>query len=371
MKIAPFGVEIWMNQHETRCRYNLAETCTESLTIEELLSVSDARESLLDELLPMKLTYGAIEGSKRLRRAISQLYDHQSLDNVIVTHGAAGANALVHQTLVDPGDHVVTVVPAYQQHYSIPESLGARVDTVALDENRGYQLDPEKLSAAVQPETKLICLTNPNNPTGSLLDEHDLRAVVAVADRVGAHVLCDEVYRGTDDAEPGTTASIADLYDKGISTSSMSKAFSLAGLRLGWIVAAPQVINAVAIHRDYNTISVSMVDDLLSCLALEHANKILARTRRISREQRDIVDSWVAGESRISWIRPRGGTTALLRYDADTPSYDFCTGLLEEEGVLLTPGSAMGVEGTLRIGYAGNRRELEDGLPKISTYLHR
>ncbi|HEY6574214.1 MAG TPA: aminotransferase class I/II-fold pyridoxal phosphate-dependent enzyme [Mycobacterium sp.] len=340
MKIAPFGVEIWMNDYETRCRYNLAETCTESLTVDELLVMTNSRETLMEQLLPMKLTYGAIEGSDRLRAAIAALYQSQTPQNVLVTHGAIGANSLAHQALLSSGDHVVSVVPAYQQHYSIPEAIGAVVDKLRMREDNGFMVDVDELAELVRPDTKLICLTNPNNPTGALLGEAELRRIVEVAERCGAYVLCDEVYRGTDDHDPGTSPSIADLYERGISTSSVSKAFSLAGLRLGWIAGPRDVIADVAIHRDYTTISVGMINDMLASLALEHADAVL-------------------------------GTTALLRYDLDRSSRQFCVDLIEQEGVLLTPGSAMDMEGYLRIGYVGNREELIDGLPKISAYLHR
>lgn len=371
MKIAPFGVEIWMNANETRCRYNLGETCTESLTVDELLELTGTRDTLIDLLRPMKLTYGEIEGSDRLRSAIAALYQTQTPENVTVTHGAIGANALVHQALLSAGDHIVSVVPAYQQHYAIPQAIGAEVQKLALREDDAFMVNVDELESLVRPDTKLICLTNPNNPTGALLEENELRRVAAVADRVGAYVLCDEVYRGTDDAGPGTSPSIVDLYERGISTSSMSKVFSLAGLRLGWIAAPRDVIDAVSIHRDYTTISVGMIDDLMAALALEDADKILERTRRITRDQRRIVDDWIASEPLITWVRPRSGTIALLRYDLDRPSHQVCTELLEQEGVLLTPGSAMDMEGYARIGYAGNRAELIEGLPRISAYLHR
>ena len=123
MKIRDFGVEIWMNRYENHCELNLAETCVESLTVAELLDMAGKRDAILSELLPMKLTYGAIEGSDRLRGLIAGLYERQAVENVVVTHGAIGANALVHETLVEPGDRVISVLPTYQQHYSIPESF--------------------------------------------------------------------------------------------------------------------------------------------------------------------------------------------------------------------------------------------------------
>jgi aspartate/methionine/tyrosine aminotransferase len=181
--------------------------------------------------------------------------------------------------------------------------------------------------------------------------------------------LCDEVYRGIDQDGPGTTASVADIYPRGISTGSMSKAFSLAGLRLGWVVGAPGLLRDLSVHRDYTTISVGMVDDLLATIALEHADAILERSRIVTRANLATLASWVDGEPRISWVRPAGGTTAFLRYDLAMSSRDLCIALLEQTGVLLTPGSALGVEGYVRIGYANGPKVLADGLPLISEFL--
>jgi len=369
MKIRPFDIEIWMNEFENHCAYNLAETCVASLTIEQLLSLSEKKETVLSDLLPMKLTYGAIEGSDRLRSSICQLYNNQQLGNIIITHGAIGANALVYQTLIRPGDHVISVLPTYQQHYSIPESLGADVDILALHAENEFLPDLDELRRLMRADTRLIAVTNPNNPTGALIDEAVLQQIVEIAQQAGAYILCDEVYRGTDQAGDGISASIADLYEKGIATNSMSKAFSLAGLRLGWITAAESFIGEISIHRDYNTISVSMIDDYFACLAMEAKDKILERSRQITRGNLQILDNWVASQPLISYVKPKSGTTALLKYDLDLPSRDFCIQLLEETGVLLTPGSTMDMEGWIRIGYANDPKILIQGLDKVSGFL--
>ena len=193
MKIRPFDIEIWMNEFENHCVYNLAETCVASLTIEQLLSLSGKKETVLPDLLPMKLTYGAIEGSDRLRGSICQLYNNQQLENIIITHGAIGANALVYQTLVRPGDHVISVLPTYQQHYSIPESLGADVDILALRPENEFLPDLDELRRLIRADTRLIAITNPNNPTGALIDEVVLKQIVEIAQQAGAYILCDEV----------------------------------------------------------------------------------------------------------------------------------------------------------------------------------
>jgi len=369
MKIREFGVERWMDLYETKCAFNLAETCVESLTIDQLLHLCGKQDTILNELRPLKLTYGAIEGSERLRHAIASLYDHQEPTNIIVTHGAIGGNALVYETLVEPGDTVVSVLPTYQQHYSIPESYGADVRILKLREENAFLPDLAELKRLVDHKTKLIAINNPNNPTGSLMNARLLADIAEIARSCGAYVLCDEVYRGTDQHGNGYTASIADLYERGISTGSMSKTYSLAGLRLGWIAGPEELIHAVSIHRDYNTISVGMIDDYFAALALEHRDAILERNHGIVRTNLALLDAWIAKEPAISWIKPKSGTTALLKYAFEMPSRDFCIELIEATGVMFTPGSALDIEGYVRIGYANHRDVLEQGLAKVSQFL--
>jgi aspartate/methionine/tyrosine aminotransferase len=371
VEIKPFGVEMWMNEFETKCELNLAETCVDSITLGALLDMAGKRASVLDALLPMRLGYGDIEGSPRLRDAIASLYAKQARENVLVCHGTIGANALVHQALVSRGDHVIAVVPTYQQHYSIPESIGAEVELLRLRPDQNYLPDLAALKAMLRPTTKLIAINNPNNPTGALIDEAMLSEIAAVARKVGAWILCDEVYRGTDQTGDGYTASMADLYEKGISTAGMSKAYSLAGLRLGWIVAPKPVLEAAMIHRDYNTISVGCIDDYLAALALENRDKILTRAHRITRDNLAILARWMDQERRMGWVKPKSGTTALLKYDLPMSSRDFCIMLLEEEGVMLCPGSAMDMEGTVRMGYACGTEVLQQGLERMSRFLAR
>ncbi len=369
MNIEPFGVELWMNEFETKCDYNLAETCVESITVEELFEIVGQNSRNINDLLSLKLTYGAIEGSDRLRTAIASLYSKQSASNTLVTHGTIGANSLVHQTLVSRGDQVIAVVPTYQQHYSIPASIGAEVHQLRLTQENNFLPDLDLLRKQVTAETKLIAITNPNNPTGSLMGHEMLEELASIARSADAWLLCDEVYRGIDQQGSGTTASIADIYEKGISTASMSKAFSLAGLRLGWVVGPEEVIEAVMIHRDYNTISVGMINDYLASLALENHDKMLARSRDITRTNLAILSAWVESEPTISWVKPQSGTTGLLKYDLNLSSRDFCVELLEHTGVMLTPGSAMEMEGYLRIGFANATDVLEKGLRLISEFL--
>ena len=369
MYITPFGVEMWMNAWETKCTYNLAETCVHSLSIAELLEMSGQNDTDLRALLDLRMTYGVIEGSDRLRHAIAKLYENRAPQDLLVTHGTIGANMLVFKALVSRGDHVVTIVPTYQQHYSIPESIGARVDRLHLRADDQWLPDLDALERMLTPDTRLLALTNPNNPTGALIPKDMLADIAALARKNDVWILADEVYRGTEDA-PQPPA-ISDLYEKGISTCGMSKAFSLAGLRLGWIAAPADVLTQVSHHRDYDTISVGMLDDHFATIALENADKILARSLDITRTNRAILASWMEAHPMLDWERPAAGTTAFLRLPANTNSEEFCKDLLAQTGVLLTPGSALEMEGYARIGYANATSILEQGLDRLSAYLRR
>lgn len=369
MQIEPFKVEIWMNEWETRCTYNLAETCVASITVEELLALSGGNADDLSDLLSMKLAYGDIEGSPRLRTAIANLYANQCIEDITVTHGTIAANMLVHKAVIEPGDHVLSIVPTYQQHYSIPKSIQADVTTLALREEDGFLPNLEALKASVKPKTKLIAFTNPNNPTGALIERPMLEDMVDIADSVGAYLLCDEVYRGTAQVGDGMSPSIADLYEKGISTAGMSKVFSLAGLRVGWVIAPQEVREQVLIHRDYDTISVGMINDHFAAIALEHADKVLARSHEITRGNLALLEAWIAKEPKVSWVKPRAGTTAMLKLNIPVTAREFCIDLVTKTGVMLTPGDAFDMEGYARIGFANDTQTLTEGLAALSEYL--
>ena len=367
MQIEPFGVEQWMNAWETKCEFNLAETCVASLTLAELMQMAGQTQNMPADLAAMHMTYGEIRGSTRLRGLVAGLFAGQTADNVLITHGTIGANHMVYQALVGSGDHVVAITPTYQQHTAIPRSLGAEVTEVALHENEDWLPDWGKVAAALRPNTKVIALTNPNNPTGALVERAGLKKVVELAKSVGAWVLCDEVYRGTEQAEPAP--SIVELYDKGISTGSTSKAFSLAGLRLGWIVGPHKFLDACEVHRDYTTISVGLVDDYFAAMALDAKDVILERSRHITRNNIAVLKNWVAGEAKASFVAPKAGTTAFVKFDLPMTSYDLCVALLKDTGVMFTPGSALGVEGYVRIGFACDADVLKNGLSRVSDWL--
>ena len=371
MKIKEFGVEQWMNDYEDDAQFNLGETCVSPLSLHDLLMVTHVDEpKFMHELLHKRLTYGDIFGNVELKQNIARLYQTAlKPDQIVTTHGAIGANNLVLNSLVAPDDEVVVVAPTYQQMQSIPEALGATVKLLQLTAEHNYLPDINELRQLVSSKTKLIILNNPNNPSGALMSEEVLRDIVAVAQKVDAYVMCDEVYRHLTQ-DDRYSPSIVDLYEHGIATSSMSKVFSLAGLRLGWIVTRDaEVMATIHSHRDYDTISSGVLNEMIANVALSHAEIIIERNRKIIRQNLVVLEEWVKTQPHISWVKPAAGTTALLHYDFTTNSEPFCDQLYQQKGVLLVPGAEFDIEHAVRIGYAFETAQLRNGLAEVAAFI--
>ena len=358
MQIKDFKVEQWMNEWETKCRYNVAETCTYSVTLDQLFELcGGSRDEFMADFAARRLTYGHIEGNPEFLKGVCNLYQTVKPEHIIPTHGAAGANYLVLSTLVNPGDHVVSIMPTYQQLYSIPEMCGAELKLLHLEKEDHYHVDP---------------VNNPDNPTGALLSAEELQVIVDIARKYDAWLMCDEVYRLLVQDDDAFTTSPIDLYDKAVVTSSMSKVWSLAGIRLGWCITKDeQLRHELLSHRDYDLISCGMFDEAVAAYALAHYDKILARSRRIVRENLKVLEEWVNSEPHLSFVKPEAGTTALVYYDYDIDSYDFCIRMMETEGALVTPGDAFEEPKSMRIGYAysDNVDDLREGLAAISRFM--
>lgn len=383
MKIDDFKVERWMDAYETKCEVNIAESCVDSLFVEDILCLGSQNNGKKDEklfqskkkefvekIMGMKLTYGSIEGSDYLKKGIMGLYKNVRSEQIVVTHGAIAANYLVLMSLVEPDDEVITVLPTYQQHYSVPESIGAKVHKIQLKAENGFKLDINEVKALVNNKTKLISFANPNNPTGAELDEGRLRGIVEIARTADAYVLSDEAYRGLNLESDAFTPSIVDMYEKGISTSSMSKTFALAGLRTGWICSSRDVIEKINIRRDYNHISCSMVDDYIAATALEYKEPIIARSKSVIKENLNIVDEWILRNPGFSYVKPKAGSVIVIKYDLNMPSREFCKKLLDSKGVLVIPGSVLDIEGHFRVGIGNNSDNLKIALDRISTFYN-
>ncbi|MBA7600137.1 Capreomycidine synthase [subsurface metagenome] len=370
MRVDEFLVERWMNEYEHDVEVNLAETCVEPFTLRGFLEFV-GREDFLEELMDIPLTYGHIEGNPELRDRISHLYKNVDSEDVLVTGGAIEANFNAFYSLVEPGDTVISVFPTYQQLLSVAKGFGAEVKRLYLRPESGWLPDLEELKTLVDGKTKMIVINNPNNPTGSLIDEKLLKAICEVAEDAGAYVLSDEAYRGLYIKEGDWTPSVVDIYDRGIATGSFSKPISLTGLRLGWITAGSEVIHECKLHRDYTTISKGMIDEALAALAMEHIAAILKRNNAIVQENHRLLDRWITEEPLLDWVPPKAGSVGFMRHHLNVKAEELCKDLIEQESTFLVPGDCFEMSDHIRIGYGNNLDVMSEGLGRLKAYLNR
>ncbi|RYC56944.1 hypothetical protein CHU98_g9263 [Xylaria longipes] len=402
VKIPAFEVEQWMDAYEnTPGILNIGETCACSISISQLAefhsqSKDGSAPPVVDFSRPM--TYGAIRGSDELRRNIAALYpeergegsnEHASgalaPEDVIVTPGAIAANHLVFYSLVGPGDHVVCVFPTYQQLYTIPETLGAEVTLWKLKAEDQYVPDVSELEKLIKKNTKMIVINNPNNPTGATTPRAVLAKIIEIARKHDIIVFSDEVYRPLFHglAKSDTPPSALSLdYQKVVVTSSMSKAWALAGIRLGWMASRDKsIIEQLVAARDYTTISVSQLDDQVARYALSADVRpaLLGRNVELARTNLALLEKFVQEHADVcSWVKPTAGTTAFVRFSHKNgkPVDDeaFCKDVLDETKVLFVPGSrcfgqGYDFHGFVRIGYVNGTDVVQKALENLHAYV--
>ncbi len=368
MKINAFGVEEWLNVWENDAIYDIAGSSIASMTLEEILELNPAdKENLLKELLQKKMNYGWIEGSPEFKEEVAKLYQTIKPSQILQTNGATGANFLALYSLIEPGDHVISLYPTYQQLYDIPRSFGADVSLWKIREEDNWLPSLDDLRQLIKPNTKMICINNANNPTGAVMDRAFLEELVSIADQVGAYIVSDEVYKPLEDNID--VPAIVDLYDKGISTNSLSKTYSVPGVRVGWIVSNDQLADIFRKYRDYTMICAGVFDDLITTHVLKHKEFVLKRNHDIVSRNLKIVKDWVANEPRVSLIFPRHVSTSFIKLDIPEEIENFCIRLLKEKGVLLVPGNRFDMPGYARLGYCTHTETLQKGLEKLSEFL--
>ena len=371
MKIETFALERWMTEWETKTTFDIAESGIFPMTIRELLAFEppEERERILERLLDLRLGYSEAPGTIELRRAIAATYRGAGPEQILVTTGAIEANFLLFNVLLEPGDHVVAVYPAYQQLYSVPRAIGCDVSLWKLRPETGFRYDLDELERLVTPRTRLIVINTPHNPTGAMLSERDLARIDALAESVGARVLSDEAYRWLEipGGEP-LAPPMRDLGSSGVSVGTLSKPFGLPGLRIGWIAGTAELAAECWAMRDYVSLSPGRLNDALAVLALKHRDRIVLRTQRIVRQNLETAMAWFAAHAdAVSWTPPRGGLLALMRYELDIPSLELSNRLAEKFGVMLAPGSAFGIEHHLRLGIGQEPKTFSEGLRRTAA----
>ena len=359
-----------MTAYEMNVQYDLAESGIHPMTTAELLAFDPDPAARTRELLSLPLIYSEARGTEELRGLLAATYRGVTPEDVLVTTGAIEANYLLFHALLSPGDPVVAVYPAYQQLYTVPESIGCEVRRLELREEDGYRYDLDRLRALVDDRTRLIVINTPHNPTGSVLTADECAAIYALAEEHDAYILSDEAYRWLQLDEP-LAPPLRDFGPRAISVGTLSKPFGLPGLRVGWMAATAEIAARCWAIRDYTSLSPNRLSDFLACRAIEQREKIAERTNAISRVNRETLRGFIRERGDLlSWVEPRGGLLAMLRYHLDAPSYDIAGRLAEEASVMLAPGAAFGLEHRLRIGIGTHPEKFVAGLERFDAFLH-
>lgn len=368
MQIEPFVMERWQSTYEHHVEVNLSDSGVSPLTLGELLDTDDA-----SELLKHRLIYTQSNGTSTLRDLIAGMYPGATRDHIEVTNGGAEANLLSALTLIEPGDEVVLQLPNYMQLWGVLRSLDANVKPWSLQPDLDadcWHADLDRLESMVTSNTKLIALCNPNNPAGSILREAELDRIAELAQRHGTWILVDEIYHGAE-LDSTTTASMWGRHDRVILTNSLSKAYGLPGLRLGWLAGPQEFVSECWARHDYITIGPGSMSDTLAIRALEEPtrSRILQRTKTLLRKNLDIAMKWVEELDALRTITPQGGAYLMLAYDQDINSCDLAEKLRVEKSVLIVPGEHFGMDGWMRVGFGEDTDLLQRGLERIQDLL--
>lgn len=372
MKIEKFEMERMQGLYENEVELNLSESGVLPLKVFELL---DGEEDV-ERFLANGLSYNATDGSKLLRERIAQFYVGCKPENITVTNGGSEANYVTLWTLLEPGGRLAFMIPNYMQALGLGHAYADGVDTFQLklqkeDGQYRWALDVESLKRAVTPKTNVIMLTNPNNPTGAVLNEAEMDTVVDIAQRAGAWLVVDEIYRGGE-VQGDTSPTFWNRYEKTVITSGLSKAFGLPGLRIGWVVAPQQLIEELWIRHDYLTLSPSLLGDYLGAIAMEPQRReaLLARTRQIICNNLPPVEEWFLKRGDIfTYVRPRAGAIMYCKYNLPIKSTELIGRLRMEQSVLLVPGDQFGLGRGIRIGYGYDVGETIKGLDRTDALI--
>lgn len=369
MKLERFEMERMQSTYENLVEFNLSESGVRPLTPRELVEDSEGLEGLLDQPLVYTQSNGTIE----LRRAIAAMYPGAGIDHIEVTNGGSEANFITTFNLIEQGDEVVMLVPNYMQTWGLSRAFGGTIREWRLVEDRDagrWRVDLDALEGLVSSRTKMIVICNPNNPTGARLTSAELDAIARVADRHGAWILSDEVYRGAE-LDGQETASMWGRSPRAIITSGLSKAYGLPGLRIGWIAGPPSLIASLWSYHDYVTIAPGALSDRLARVALapERRARLFERTRGILRRNLPLMEEWLREAGGFHWITPEAGAIVYVRYDYPINSTTLVTRLREEKSVLIVPGDHFGMDGYLRLGFGEPPEYNRAGLDRLRELL--
>jgi aspartate/methionine/tyrosine aminotransferase len=362
VKFPRFDMERMQSVWEHKVNYDLSESGVEALTLAEI-----ARDP--KELLKTRLGYAEGVGREATRALIAGIHPGHDADDVMITTGTSEANFLALASLVNAGDEVVVVMPNYMQVHGVATALGARVREVWLREERAWTIDLDVLATVVNPRTRVICVCQPNNPTGQILSQAEIQNVARIADHHGAWILSDEVYRGAERSAE-ESPSFSGRGERIVVTGGLSKVYGLPGLRIGWLVGPRERIAAAVEIKDYTTIAPATLSETLAEVALERRKQLLERARFLINERWPVLEDWAAGHSRVlHWTPPAAGAICFFSYQYPIDSMPLVDRLIREYSTMIVPGIQFRTERHLRIGFGMPSRVLHSGLAAIDRLL--
>jgi aspartate/methionine/tyrosine aminotransferase len=368
-KIDLFQMERMQSLYWHLVEHDLSESGVWPMSIRELLGpFADA-----ERFLATRLAYPLSEGALETRANIAAWYPDATAEHVTVVNGGSEANMLVLWTLLSRGDRLAFMLPNYMQGWGLGRHFGDATDVFKLRLRDGrWALDVDSLRRAVTKRTKIVMVCNPNNPTGAVLTEEEMDAVVAVAKRVDAWILADEIYRGAEVDIDESSPTFWGRYDKVIVTSGLSKAFAMPGLRVGWVVGPPELIRKLWIRHDYTTLTPGAISDALAGFSMqpEVRENILARTRGIIRANLPPVEGWIGAQGDVlTYARPAAGAIAYVKYDLPIASRQLVDKIRTDQSVLLVPGEMFGLGKGFRLGFGYDVESMLKGLDRVSCVL--
>ena len=369
MPFTPFDLEYTQSLWEQKVDINLTESGVHPIRLDQLLGEDGEKVA---RLLKTEINYPHVNGNPELRESIAALYDGAGVGNVLVTVGAAEANNIIMQTLMQPGDELLTQTPTYKQVWGIASNAGNTVRSFRMNPDNGWSLDLDELDAGVTDKTRIIAVVNPNNPTGYIMTDEEMDAVVAAADRVGAWILADEVYRGAERVREEETPSFYGRYDKVLAVGSLSKAYALPGLRVGWVVGPPDTVEDIWRRHEYTTITAGMLSNILAAHALspDVRPRLLQRTRDYIRNGFPVLEDWMNNQDGLfSYTPPKASAVSFIRYHLDINSTQLMEKLCREAGVFVGAGDSFGMDHHLRIAFGQERAVLEEAFLRIGKTL--
>jgi aspartate/methionine/tyrosine aminotransferase len=368
VQVAPFRIEQYYARHEFTAAYMLSSSDAESVAVVDLLALEPEAE---ERLRSMHLGYTESPGGPSLRRAIAAVYRTAEAEDVIVVSAAEEGIFTAYHALLRPGDHVVVETPCYESALELARSAGAEATEWRRAYAEGWAHDLEALERALRPDTRLVYVNTPHNPTGTLMPLPVLERVVELAAERGAWLFCDEVYRELEHDPLDRLPAAVDLYERAISLGSMSKTYGLPGLRLGWLASRDrEALGRVLDFKHYTTISSSAPSELLSEIALRHREALVERNRAIVHRNLPLLDAFLDRQHRIlSWVRPTASPIGFARIEDVDDVAGFCERLVAETGVLLLPGTVYDEPAHVRLGFG--RENMPEALARFEAWLDR